>query len=394
MPRHIYALALGIFAMVTSDFAVAGLMPELAADLDVGIPLLGYLVTAFSLAMALGGPILALLLSRLDQRHAILALFVVFLLGNVAAAASPSYDVLFAARIVTGAAAGAFFGVAVTVASTSTTPALRGKAIAAVLLGMTIGLTLGLPLSTWVGGHLGWRGAFVGIGALALFAAVVSAALVPRGIKDAHDAPSLKQDLQPLRSSRLWVALVTSMVTMGATFAAFSYYTPILQSSSGIASGLIPLVLLGYGVANIIGNTIVGRLAISYTFPVLIVGTGLNAVLLLGFALGAQNAWIAVTATVATGFVGVTMNAALVARIHQEAPSTTLVNTVHTSMITIGVALGSTLGALGIQLVDNRAPLWVGSAMALIAVLAMLPFRSKSRPEKIEEIGRLKQLTS
>lgn len=392
MPRHIYALALGIFAMVTSDFAVAGLMPQLDADLNVGIPLLGYLVTAFSLAMAIGGPILALLLSRLEPRHAVLALFAIFLVGNVAAAASPSYELLFAARIITGAAAGAFFGVGVTVASTSTTSALRGKAIATVLLGMTIGLTLGLPLSTWIGEHLGWRGAFVGIGVLALIAAVISAALIPRGLAHSNEGHSLGQELEPLRSGRLWIALLTSMVTMGATFAAFSYYTPILQSSSGLASGMIPLVLLGYGVANIIGNTIVGRLAIRYTFPVLIVGTTLNAIFLLGFALGVHIVWVAITAIIATGFVGVTMNAALVARIHQDAPSTTLVNTVHTSMITIGVALGSTLGALGIQLVDSSAPLWVGSGMALVAVLAMLPFRSKSRQVVTAEMRQLNQV--
>jgi predicted MFS family arabinose efflux permease len=95
-------------------------------------------------------------------------------------------------------------------------------------------------------------------------------------------------------------------------------------------------------------------------------------------AVATDSPWLVVPAVLATGLVGVTMNPALVARMHREGPAGTLVNTVHTSMITIGVALGSTLGAVGIEMTDGRAPLWVGFALAVLAALVMLPFARRS----------------
>lgn len=389
MPRHIYALAIGIFTMVSSDFAISGLMPAINEDLKVGIPALGYLVTVFSLAMALGGPALAVILQGAPPRRAILVLFAVFLLGNVIAAVAGSYAVLLVARVITGAAAGAFFGVAVTVAASTTSPAQRGQAITIVLQGMSIGLILGLPVSTWIGDHVGWRGAFVAIGVLTVAATAAAGVLLPARAPAAETSPALAQELSSLRSGRLWAAFLSSMLVMGATFAAFSYYTPILREQTGMPMSSIPLILLGYGLANVVGNAVVGRFAERRTFTVLIVGTAINSLLLAVFAVATGNAWLAVPAVLATGLVGVTMNPALVARVHQEGASGTLVNTVHTSMITLGVALGSMLGAVGIDLSDDRAPLWVGSGLAVVAIASMVPFavqrgRGRARDPRVD----------
>lgn len=108
MPRAVYVLALGIFAMVTSEFVVAGLMPQMADGLDATIPQIGYLITAFAVAMAAGGPFLTVAVMKLPPRTALMALFAVFLAGNVLAATATGYPVMMAARIVTGIASQAF----------------------------------------------------------------------------------------------------------------------------------------------------------------------------------------------------------------------------------------------------------------------------------------------
>src|SRR5688572_15773913 len=133
MPRVVHVLALGIFAMVTSEFVVAGLMPQMAAGLHVTIPEIGYLITAFAAAMAVGGPLLTVLMLRLRPKPALMTLFAVFFAGNVLAATATDYGVMLVARVVTGAAAQAFFGVALSVTAAVVAENLRGRATATVL---------------------------------------------------------------------------------------------------------------------------------------------------------------------------------------------------------------------------------------------------------------------
>ena len=292
MPVVVYILAGGIFAMVTSEFTVSGLMPQLASDLGVGVPQIGYLVTVFALAMSVGGPILTALLFRWPHKRALLMLFAIFLTGNVLAALAPSYSILLVARLVTGAASGAFFGIAVTAAGQAVSAPLRARATATALQGLMLGTTLGLPLATWIGGHWGWRAAFVGIGVLTVLAATATAvALPPADPTDPVDSAgttgsaSMRAELGVFRSRRLWAVMGTSTLIIGAAFAGFSYFTPILSEDTGIDLELIPLLLLAYGAVTVVGNAIVGRLASAHTLPTLVVGTTLSALFLTAFAL-------------------------------------------------------------------------------------------------------------
>ncbi|AYJ47379.1 MFS transporter [Rhodococcus sp. P1Y] len=372
MPKVVHVLAAGIFAMVTSEFTVSGLMPQLAHSLGTGVEQIGYLVSVFALSMAIGGPLLASALLRFSHRRALLALFAVFFVGNIVAALTPSYSILLLARIVTGAASGAFFGIAVTAAGNAVSPELRGRATAAVLQGLALGTTLGLPMATWTGGHFGWRAAFVAIGALTLAAAGATAATMP-DLAPTADAPNLRNEALALRSPHLWLVLATSTLIIGATFAGFSYFTPILNTETGIDLGVVPLLLVAYGVTTVAGNAVVGRLAISHTMIVLVAGTAMAAMFLALFASGAQSAWIAVPAMLGIGFVGVTMNPAMVTRVQRVGGTGALVNTVHTSMITLGIVIGSALGGIGTAAFGLRAPLWIGAAMAAVAVAVMVP---------------------
>lgn len=172
MPRPVYVLAMGVFAMVTSEFVVAGLMPQMAAGLAVSVPQIGYLITAFAVAMAAGGPFLTVAVRKLRQKTALMLLFGIFLTGNVLAALAPDYGVMLVARIVTGVASQAFFGVTVSLCVQLTRPEIRGRAIAVAMNGLMLGTLLGLPLSTVVGERLGWRAAFWAISAIAVLAAL------------------------------------------------------------------------------------------------------------------------------------------------------------------------------------------------------------------------------
>jgi predicted MFS family arabinose efflux permease len=379
VPRAVYILALGIFAMVTSEFAVAGLMPQMAEGLHVTVPQIGYLITAFAVAMAAGGPFLTMAVAKLPPRTALMTLFAVFLAGNVLAATAPGYAVMTTARIITGVASQAFFGVAVSLCVQLTRPEVRGRAIAVVMNGLMLGTLLGLPLSTLVGERFGWRAAFWVISALALVAAAVTRAGVPP-LERAGSGGSLREELGVFRNPKLWLVLSTSTLIIGATFSAFSYFNPILTEVTGFSTGTVPALLIAYGATTVIGNTVVGRLADRRTVPVLAVGLLLNALFLTGFALLADMLAPAVLCMLGIGLVGVTMNPAMVTRVQRTGNAGPLVNTVHSSFITLGVILGSSLGAVAIDTWGLRATLWLGAGMAVLGLTTLLPELAPGRP--------------
>ncbi|NIH84516.1 MFS transporter [Amycolatopsis granulosa] len=372
MPRAIYVLSLGVFAMVTSEFVVAGLMPQLADGLGVTVPEIGYLITAFAVAMAAGGPVLTVALLRLNPKSALMLLFVIFLAGNVLAATATGYGTMMAARIITGVASQAFFGIGVSLSSQLVRPEVRGRAIAVVLNGLMLGTLLGLPLATVVGEHFGWRAAFWAIGALTVVAALATLTGVP-AIAPSAEGGSFRAELGAFRAPRLWLALSTSTFIIGATFSAFSYFTPILTEVTGFDGGTVPPLLVAYGAATVAGNFVVGRLADRHTMPVLAVGLALNLVFLVAFALFADLPGPAVVAMLGIGLAGVTLNPAMVTRVQRAGNARPLVNTVHSSFITLGVILGSSLGGLAISMSGLRAPLWLGAGLAVLGLLTVLP---------------------
>ncbi|MFE1958627.1 MFS transporter [Streptomyces sp. NPDC059479] len=378
MPLAVYVLGLGIFTMVTSEFLVAGLMPVLATDLDVSIPQIGYLISLYAAAMALGGPVMTLALLKMRRKSALLVLFAIFLVGQAVGALATTYGVMVLSRLVTGTVSAAFFGVSIAVCVEMTAQEVRGRATSVVLSGLMVGTVLGLPASSLIGDHFGWRASFWAVAVLAVVIGIVTLILIPDLPKS--EASSARGEMEAFKNLRLWGVFSTSTLVIGATFAAFSYFTPILTDITGFDSSVVPLLLIVYGAATVIGNNVVGRLADRHTIPVLSIGLAALTVLLVLFGLFAQNAIVTVTSLIGIGLVGVTMNPALVTRVMRTANGRPLVNTVHTSFITFGVVVGSWAGGLGISAgYGLRAPLWIGAVMAVLGFATLLPEMSRGK---------------
>jgi DHA1 family inner membrane transport protein len=377
VPKPVYLVTLGIFVMVCSELLVSGLMPQLSRSLGASIPQIGYLVTAFALAMALGGPLLTLVVQRLPTRNALLVLFIVFFVGNAVASMSTSYGTMLVGRLVTGAASGAFFGVGLSAVAQITPPELRGRATSLALQGLMLGTALGLPLSTLVGGQFGWRAAFIMIAILTVVIAVATLLALPRLTPESSGG--LGAELRHFRNPHLWFIMATSTLIIGATFAAFSYFAPIFIDVTGFPEPIVPLLLLGYGAATVVGNIIVGRLAQSHTIGVIVTGLLLNGVFLVGFAVFAEVPAVAIIATVGIGLVGITLNPATITRVQRAGNTGSLVQTAHSSFIVCGVVIGAWIGGLGINAFGLRAPLWVGAGLAVLALIAMIPAIAAAR---------------
>jgi predicted MFS family arabinose efflux permease len=238
--------------------------------------------------------------------------------------------------------------------------------------GLMLGTLLGLPMSTLIGENFGWRAAFWVIAALTVIAALCTIIGVPR-LDRAEGGSKFREELAVFKNPRLWRVLSTSTLIIGATFAAFSYFNPILTEVTGFSAGTVPVLLIAYGAATVIGNIIVGRLADRHTVDVLLTGLVLNAFFLTGFALLADLSIPAIAFMMGIGLVGVTMNPAMVTRVQRTANARPLVNTVHSSFITLGIIIGSSVGGLVITAFGLRAPLWLGAIMAVAGIMTLVP---------------------
>ncbi|WP_338884860.1 MFS transporter [Xenorhabdus sp. TH1] len=372
IPLAIYILTLGIFAIVTSEFQVTGMIPIMAYDLDVSISQIGYLVSLYALAMTFGGPLLTMGLLKTSPKTALISLYVTFITGEILGALANSYPMLMVARIITGAASGAFFGVALAICVEIVREQQRAWAISIVLSGIMLGTILGLPMANLIGTYAGWRESFWTTSVLATIVSVISIFYLPSIPK--IPATSLRTELGELKNLKLWCVFSTSLLIIGATFAAFTYFTPILKEVTGYSDDMIASLLILYGAATIVGNIVVGKLTDRHTITVLTIGLISLTLFLLLFGLFADNKSLAALSLIGIGLVGVTMNPAMVTRVMRTANGRPLVNTIHTSVITLGVVIGSFLGGLCIDLGWGlRAPLWVGGLMAFIGLMTLLP---------------------
>lgn len=373
LPPAVYLLGLTIFSLVTAEFMVAGMMPAIAAEFSVTLAQVGNLIAFYALGMALGGPpVTVLVIARgISNKRALIGLLSIYVLAGAAGAAASSYEMLLLARVIMGIASAACIGLCMTLCAGLVAPHTRGRAIAVVLAGLMLSPVAGVPMTNLVEHSFGWRASAWLVVLLSLSCALLVATQPKPGTSD--EQPALSRQFATLRNARLWSAYLTSGLIIGATFAAFSYITPILIDEVGVLPDQVAPLLALYGVANLLGNLVIGRIADRHTYAALGWGLVLLVAALTGFALAGEHLLLNLVCFIAIGLTGVALNPAMVARVMKTAEPGALVNTLHTSVITAGLAVGSWAGG---DVIDGgfglRAPLWVGAGMALLGLLSLL----------------------
>lgn len=372
MKKYLYVLMLTIMVVVMSEFQTAGMMPQIAVDLGVSTGQVGTVVTLYALGMALGGPLLVYLLRHRPPKASLLIVIGTYAALEVLVPLIHEFWWLALLRVLTGCLSGAAYGIAVSYsARLAPSPEKIGEAVSIVLGGIMIGTVIGLPLSHFLAARWGWQSSFyiLGIAAFAVF--LISLLTLPA--REAATQEAAAQDLRKLRSPKLWSRYLVSLLTIGAAFAGFSYFTPLLEQNAGFATNTTTLILLAYGIVPFIGNLIVGKFADQHAIGILRIGHTLLfiSLALLGAFSNAQPLVLAMVLIV--GVAGVPMNPAMVARVAEIGGTGNMVSTVHTSVITMGVALGSAIGALAIGRAgdDPSAAMWIGAAFAVLATLTL-----------------------
>ncbi|MFE2738697.1 MFS transporter [Streptomyces sp. NPDC059349] len=381
LPLVVYVLALGTFLMGTTEFVVAGLLPEIAGDLQVSVAQTGLMITVFAVGMIVGAPLMSMLTRRLPTRLTLMLALGVFAVGHVIVALGSDFTLLLAARFLTAIATGAFWAVANVAATRIAGPAASSRAIGLVGAGAMLANVIGVPVGAFAGQVMGWRGPFWALTVLALAAAGLIARTVP------HDGPtqqpvSIRSELTALRSGRLWLALAACATTTGGVLAAYSYISPLLTDRAGIASALVPLVLVGFGIGALAGSIVGGRLGDVRPHTVTIVAAAAAALLLLAISLLSSYAVITVVLVALLGFFGLGANPVLISmsvRFAGKAPA--LGSALSVSAFNLGTAVGTWIAGLALSsTLGPVGPAAVGTTVAALTLIPTIAIALTQRP--------------
>ena len=385
-------LAIGAFAIGTEGYVVAGLLPQLAADLGVSVPAAGQLITVFALAYALGSPLLAVATANMERRRLLLVSLATFALFNLLAAAAGDYTTLMIARVGLALAAGTFMPAASAYAVAVTPAAHRGRALSIIYAGLTVATVVGAPLGVLLAQHFGWRAPFLGVSALSL-AALGGLAFTLKPVRGAVSV-SLAERIAIARRPDVLGVLVVTVITLTGAYGIYAFIAPYLQQSTGLTGGAIAAVLFVFGIGSAVGNLVSGSLS-DRIGPRRILITVLGALTVL-FALLALlpmafpptvARWLIVPTLMLWGFVGWSFPSAQQARIVSMAPKLAPITlSLNTSAIYLGVSLGAFLGSLVVAHRPVANVGWVGVACEIVALAVLLwaPKRHRAAPRSDE----------
>lgn len=369
MPFAVYVLSMAVFAMGMSEFMLAGLVPDIAAELSVTIPAAGSLTSAFAVGMVVGAPLAAVLSLRWPRRTALLAFLVAFLVAHVAGALTGSFEVLLGTRVVAALANAGFLAVGIAAATAMVDENAKGKAASVLVGGVTAACVAGVPGGALISELWGWRSAFWAVAILSappLFAVLRA---VP-GTSAAPGAPSAGTESRALRTPRLLVVLLLGALVNGATFCSFTYLAPVITDVARLPPGWIPLGLLLFGVGSVAGVTLAGRFADSE--PMRLLGFG-SVALFAGwvlFALTSGNPVLGFVFMAIQGALSFAVGSTLIAQaLYSATGAPTLAGGFATAALNVGAAAGPVLGGLAISAgAGFRSPMLVSAALVAIAL--------------------------
>ncbi|GBF76738.1 MFS transporter [Paenibacillus sp. 598K] len=365
----VYLLALAVFLIGTVEYILSGILPIVAAELEVTTSAAGMLVTAFALAAAIGSPVVVAATIRADRRSMLLLMLALFILSSVLAYASVSYEMMLVTRIIQGLSGGTATVIAMAVATRLVEAHHRGRAIGTILIGLSSSLVLGVPLGTLVSESLGWRALFVIVGLLAVIPLLAVVLKVP-SIKE-QKAMTLGMQLSILRNKQIVLAVLITLLYVGGYAVLFTYITPFLQANADLSGATLSGILLLAGLCSFVGSRI-GGIAADKRGPrfTIYIGLSIQAATMLLLSLSGGMIY-AILPLIMLWMVGTWMTSPAqqlyLVTLVPRSPDIAL--SVNTSFIQFGFALGSGLGGWVISSSSVGHLGWAGLAMAVLALL-------------------------
>ncbi|WP_120521743.1 MFS transporter [Arthrobacter celericrescens] len=378
----IFALAMGGFAIGTTEFAMMGLLKEIEHGLRISTPEAGNLISAYALGVVVGAPVFAALGARLPRKNLALGLMLFLSVANLTSFIAPDYGTMLLSRFASGLPHGAFFGVAAVIAASLVAPTKRGWAISMVMAGLTVANVIGVPAATWMGQAFGWRLLFVVVGVIGALTTALIWKFVP--FEAAHPGASIRRELGALRRGQVWFALLIGIIGFGGFFATYTYIAHTMTFVAGMPEAMVPLVVALYGLGMVAGNILGGRIADKSVMGTIYRVLPAIALALVVYAVAAHWAWSALIMVFVVGGTGSMLVPALQTRLLDASPDApSLASSLNHSALNVANALGAFLGGVVIAWGWGYvAPALVGAVLAVLGlgVAALSGLLERRRP--------------
>lgn len=391
MPVALFALMIGAFAIGTTEFVIVGLVPTIAQNLAISVPSAGLLVSLYALSVAVSAPLLTAMTARWQRRNVLLFLMAIFVVGNFLAWQATNFSTLIGARIVTGLAHGVFFSIGSTIATQLVTKEKAAAAIAMMFTGLTVALVTGVPLGAYIGQHFGWQTTFLAVMSLGVIAFIGALLFVPKNLQQPKPV-KLMQQLDVIRSPRLLLVYAMTALGYGGTFVLFTFLSPMLQQLSGFNGNDVSLILVGYGIAVALGNTLGGKLAdklgtirsLKYIFSV-------QMLVLFSFYFTAQSAWAVLISTMLLGLTSFAnvppLQLLVVEQAKIDAPqSVDVASGLNIAAFNLGITIGAGIGGQVVAEIGLLDTAWVGAVILAVTLLLVALFNRMQQAKCSEQV--------
>jgi len=367
----IFILTLGVFAIINTEMGVVGILPLIADNFHVSVSKAGLLVSLFALAVAIAGPTMPLLFSGINRRKVMLLVLGIFFVGNIVSAFSTSFTVVLIARVIPAFFQPIYCSLAFTAASTSVSKEEAPKAVAKVIMGVSAGMVLGVPVASFIASVASLEMAmlfFALMNGLAFIATIIFIPSMP-----VNERLSYGAQLSVLKKPITWISIVTVIFINGAIFGVYSYFAEYLKSVTNIPEATISLILLIYGVANMIGNIIAGRLLTKNAIKFVVsFNFALGAVYIIMFLMG-QLTLPMVLITLAWGILagaGANINQYWIMSAAPEAPE--FANGLFLTAANLGTTIGTSVCGLLISGIGTQYIVLGGLLFLILSVVSIL----------------------
>lgn len=389
MKKSLLALSLGGLTIGITEFVVMGLLPDIASDLKVSIPVAGYLISAYALGVVIGAPLLVIIGRNYPPKKMLLVLAAMLAVFNALSIIAPNYGFLFASRLLSGLPHGAFFGVGAVVASRLADKGKEAQAISIMFAGLTIANLAGVPIGTYIGHHFSWRYTFIIIAIVGLLTFVSLYFWMPN--LEARAKETIKSQLQFFKKTEAWLIIAITSFGFGGLFCWISYIAPLLTEVSLFAAETVPYILILAGLGMVVGNFIGGKLADAFspskTIIFLLLTMAADLILVYLFS---GNQYASLTLVFLTGAISFAVVAPIQMLMIQTATGAEMIaSAAIQAAFNIGNALGAFLGGLPLVAGFSYAsPNLVGVLMSLLGlVITLLFIRQRKNRLKLQPVG-------
>ncbi|SDC10743.1 MFS transporter [Nocardioides lianchengensis] len=369
----VLALAVGGFAIGTTEFVTMGLLPQIAEGIGVSEPKAGHVISAYALGVVVGVPILSFFAARLPRRGLLVGLMGAYGAFNLLSAAASGYGLLTLARFLDGLPHGAYFGVASLVAASLAEPRHRGRAVASVMLGLSFANVVGVPAATWVGQAMGWRAAYVMTSVIALLTMVLVLLFVP-SVPGDKEATGRQEARDFFSRKQVWLTMAAGAIGFGGLFAVYSYIATTVTDVAGLSEGAVPFFLLAFGLGMVGGTWLAGELAAWSVFRSLLwSGVGSVVIMLVFWAVAPYGWWLLPVVFSITAIGSILVTNLQLRLMDVAGDAVTLGAAMNHAALNTANALGAWLGGLVIAAgYGYRSPALVGAALSVLGIGILL----------------------